>query len=872
MPLEVGAKLGPYEITGKLGAGGMGEVWKARDTRLNRTVAIKTSHEAFNARFEREARAVAALNHPNICQLYDVGPDYLVLEYVEGTEIAATDNVRKLLDLAIQIADGMAAAHAAGFIHRDLKPSNVLVTRDGRVKILDFGLAKNVEAVAGGAAPTITGSGLVAGTAAYMSPEQIRGSAELDARSDQFAFGLILYEIATGKRAFERASGVETLMAICRDDAEPLPATLPAPVRWTIERCLAKEPAQRYESSRDLYLELRSVRDHLADASTTQQSLAALATAPRRSGWRLVAALGGVAVLALIAGALLESRSRSTVSTLRFIPLSFEPGGQYAAVWSPDSHAVAFSARESAAQPPQLYVRYLDSPVATQITRFRGARFAYPDAWTSTGRILFSSNGPPGGLWSISPVGGEAELVTPVIPGGVGGPLDITRDGATLAILRRGDDGLIGPWLVSLRDGSMKRYEPAPFAAPLVRGGIGLRFSPDGRRALLMWASSNGPQAWLMNYPPDGAMPRRVLPDLPLTDGTPTFSWLGDSRHVVVSVGEGDVTPLQLYVADTRTGALRILSGGTTNQVRPVVSPDGKKLVFTENNYHQDIVSLNVSTAAVTPLIATERGEWHPAWGRDEPALVYVTNRNGADEIWLRQPGQADKPLVTPRDFSPETTLEFIGPELSPDGRRVIYLRFEPEKPARLWISAVAGGQPPVSLIDGPPTGVSPGAWSPDGANYVYVNAREGKFELMKVRTTGQATPETLVTDVDIGVAQWSPAGDWIAYSSSGLKLISPDGTKTRDLGFRGLCTFARDVELLYCLKVPEPDGSRSLVTIDYDGHNERVVGTVPPEYAVIREGGRLSLSPDGKSVAYSVLRESSNLWLIDGLDGVALP
>jgi serine/threonine protein kinase len=225
MLLGVGEKLGPYEITGKLGAGGMGEVWKARDTRLDRTVAIKVSAEKFNARFEREARAVAALNHPNICQLYDVGPDYLVLEYVDGAPIASTESTRKLLDLAVQIADGMAAAHAAGLVHRDLKPNNVFVTREGRVKILDFGLAKNVAAPLDGMpAPTITGSGLVAGTAAYMSPEQVRGSADLDGRSDQFSFGLVLYEIAVGKRPFERESGVETLMAVLRDDPEPLAA------------------------------------------------------------------------------------------------------------------------------------------------------------------------------------------------------------------------------------------------------------------------------------------------------------------------------------------------------------------------------------------------------------------------------------------------------------------------------------------------------------------------------------------------------------------------------------------------------------------------------------------------------------------------
>src|ERR1700691_1484431 len=192
MDLQPGAKLGPYEILSRLGIGGMGEVWKARDTRLDRTVAIKVSREKFSDRFNREARAVAALNHPNICQLYDVGPDYLVMEFVEGAPIASVDTTRKLLDIAVQIADGLAAAHAAGIIHRDLKPDNILITREGRVKILDFGLAKIVTAGSPGddatRAMTRTEAGATIGTIAYMSPEQARGSADLSAQSDQFSF------------------------------------------------------------------------------------------------------------------------------------------------------------------------------------------------------------------------------------------------------------------------------------------------------------------------------------------------------------------------------------------------------------------------------------------------------------------------------------------------------------------------------------------------------------------------------------------------------------------------------------------------------------------------------------------------------------
>jgi len=279
MPLQPGDKLGPYEVLAPIGAGGMGEVYKARDTRLDRIVAIKVSKIEFSQRFEREAGAAAALNHSNICQLYDVGPNYLVMEFVDGAPIAAPDSPRKLLDFAVQIAEGMAAAHAARLVHRDLKPDNILVTgahsaHPGRVKILDFGLAKTgAEAsVEENATRTIglTDAGTTVGTVAYMSPEQARGLTNLTAQSDQFSFGLVLYELAAGKRAFTRASAAETMTAIIREEAEPLPASVPTALRWVIERLLAKEPAERYDSTRDLYRELKQIRERYSEATGVQ--------------------------------------------------------------------------------------------------------------------------------------------------------------------------------------------------------------------------------------------------------------------------------------------------------------------------------------------------------------------------------------------------------------------------------------------------------------------------------------------------------------------------------------------------------------------------------------------------------------------------
>jgi serine/threonine protein kinase len=233
MPLSVGDKLGPYEIVAPLGAGGMGEVWKACDTRLDRIVAVKQLKGRHSARFEQEARAIAALNHPHICQIYDIGPDYLVLEYIEGRPLKGPAPADEALRLAAQIAEALDAAHRKGVVHRDLKPANILVTPEGLAKLLDFGLAKHVT----DPEETATLEGTVLGTAAYMAPEQAEGK-PLDARSDVFSFGAVLYELLSGRRAFHGENSISTMAAILHK--EPAPLEAPAPLQAIVKKCMAK--------------------------------------------------------------------------------------------------------------------------------------------------------------------------------------------------------------------------------------------------------------------------------------------------------------------------------------------------------------------------------------------------------------------------------------------------------------------------------------------------------------------------------------------------------------------------------------------------------------------------------------------------------
>ncbi|HEY4229317.1 MAG TPA: serine/threonine-protein kinase, partial [Thermoanaerobaculia bacterium] len=366
MTLAAGSRLGAYEILAPLGAGGMGEVYRARDARLSREVAIKVLPATMaadpdrRARFEQEARSASGLNHPNILTVYDIGEAdgtiYIAMELVEGRtlrEVVAGDPLptRKLLDIAVQTAEGLAKAHSAGIVHRDLKPENVMVSKDGFVKILDFGLAKLTETPAQDASvmPTAiaapTQPGTVLGTAGYMSPEQASGH-PVDFRSDQFSLGSILYEMAAGQKAFQRKTGAETLVAIIREEPPPLSQLAPkapAPVRWIVERCLAKDPEERYASTKDLARDLKSLRDHLTETSASGALEAAEPAKARRRGWLLpaVAAFVAGSALALLAA---KSLFLGAAPQLQFQRLTFRRGVINAARFAPDGKTVLYGA------------------------------------------------------------------------------------------------------------------------------------------------------------------------------------------------------------------------------------------------------------------------------------------------------------------------------------------------------------------------------------------------------------------------------------------------------------------------------------------------------------------------------------------------
>ena len=381
MPLSVGDKLGPYEILASIGKGGMGEVYRARDPRLNRDVAIKVSAAQFSERFEREARAIAALNHPNICQIYDVGPNYLVMEYVEGSPLKGPLPLDQTLKYAAQICDALDAAHRKNITHRDLKPANILVTKAG-VKLLDFGLAKMGPAVKADEATmtmALTSKGEILGTLLYMSPEQVNGE-EAGPRSDIFSFGLVLYEMVTGKKAFEGKSQASLIAAILEREPPPMSSLQPMTphaLDRVVKKCLAKEPEKRWQAASDISDALKWIAED--SASHGGPSAGPVAAARVGSRWVLVSALACVLVAAVAALAIWLLKPPEPKPVTRFV-MSLPPGQQLAMARtaiaiSPDGTRLAYAAGQGAAS--QLYVRAMDGLEARAIPGTEGARYPF---------------------------------------------------------------------------------------------------------------------------------------------------------------------------------------------------------------------------------------------------------------------------------------------------------------------------------------------------------------------------------------------------------------------------------------------------------------------------------------------------------------
>jgi eukaryotic-like serine/threonine-protein kinase len=537
MPLSPGERLGPYEIVAPIGAGGMGEVYKARDTRLGRTVAVKTSNARFSERFEREARAVAALSHPNICTLYDVGPDYLVMEFIDGKPLKGPLPVDVALRYAREIAGALAAAHRLNIVHRDLKPANILVTKSG-IKLLDFGLAKMggpVSTPLAAADQTVTTAlteeGAIIGTLQYMSPEQLEGK-ETDERSDIFAFGCVLYELLTGRAAFEGESKASIIAAILDREPKPLTGVTPS-LASAIQRCMAKDPEDRWQSAADLA--------GVLDLAASVPVAVAPAAAAGSNAPRLALALLALIAVAGVAAAVWFA-TRKPVDVKWTGTLLGGPAGALGPRISPDGHTIAFGAMVDGQT--QLAVLKPETGNWTVLTHQKDLGQITEIAWSRDGSKLYfdRTTDVPGGVFSLPVLGGEPRMV-----------LESAADPQVLA------DGSLSVLRINAhRDSQLYRFwpdsgkvEPLP-AVPDVRlSGTAARAMPDGKRLVFYGHRSNAAaellEQGLFIMDADGTNIRKLAPDVifppaSLANSTQvavSFTGMADGRSLALSVPSG---------------------------------------------------------------------------------------------------------------------------------------------------------------------------------------------------------------------------------------------------------------------------------------------------------------------------------------------
>ncbi len=892
MPLARGTFVGPYEIVALIGAGGMGEVYRAHDARLRRDVAIKVLPAAFAAdpermrRFELEAHAAGGLSHPNIVVVHDTGvhegSPYIVSELLLGETLRERLErgpvpVRRAIEYAVQIARGLSAAHQKGIAHRDLKPENVYLTDDGRLKILDFGLAKPVHALAAqagaGLATTViqaTEPGMVFGTVGYMSPEQVRG-VPADHRSDVFSLGLILYEMISGRRAFHGESSVETMNAILKDDLpefstpdRPVPPGLDRVVR----HCVEKAPEDRFQTARDLAFALEAL------SGLSEVPEASLRRRKRSARWRTAAVLAAGIVLGAAMGAWLLRRPPAEPPAFRYLTYS---GHDYSPAASPDGRFVAFTSERDGT--PRIWLKQLpggeEQPLTSGPDDF--PRFS-PDG----SLVLFArTEGAATSLYRIGVLGGEPRRVVDNASEG-----DWSPDGQRIAFVRprQGTDGRLVSILGTVEaDGSDVR-EIATFPD---RNLARLRWSPGGGTLAVMelGTGSNRP-VWLVSA--DG----KDKQELPTTRVISSFAWINGGREVLyfenesalegglgVSAGTAKVirrgvpfgsietlswSPSSSMVLDilapgtvvfdscSPRASLRELSlngpapagatwltRGNANDRQPAYSPDGEWVVFSSNRSgNLDLWQVSRKSGVVRRLTEDEAEDWDPAFTPDGKHIVWSSNRSGVFEVWMAHADGSAARQITHDGFDAEN------PTVTADGRWIVYVSTNPAK-AGIW-KIQPDGSGAVRLIQG--TFAMPEV-SPDGRYALYsANYMKQRVPLRVVEIgTGASVPFEMDIAVPagkprvaLGRARWMPGGKAIAFIGQDEQGVAGiyvqdfvPGKDTRATR-RKLCGFDR--ELTTESFGISPDGSRIVIASWEQLFSlmlaERVPGVMPPQRA----------------------------------------
>lgn len=857
-------KLGPYEVVAAIGAGGMGEVFRARDPRLGREVAVKLLPAALSKdaerlkRFEQEARAVAAITHPNIVSVFDVGSHedapYIVTELLDGETLRDRLNKtalppRKAIDIALQVAQGLAAAHEKGIIHRDLKPENIFLTKDGRVKVLDFGLAKlqpqiNPEY---GESATVTGEnpthpGVVMGTVGYMSPEQVMGH-QADQRSDLFSLGAVFYEMISGRRAFKRSTGVETMTAILKEDVPEFVESgrqIAPGLERIVRRCLEKSPEERFQSARDFGFAL----DALTGSSLQTTSVPVINYSSRR--WWLKALAGPAALLA-IGGAFVVGTHVSKEAEHSFRQATFRQGILHAARFAPDGQAVVYSG-EWEGRPPTLSTARMDSPESHSL----GLPPAALAAVSPSGELamllrctrVFTTE--CGGTLAQAPLGGGAprEILENV------NYADWSPDGKQLAVV-------IAP------PGGKQRVE-YPIGKKVYESDAGwlaqVRVSPDGSRIAFLSHPTPGDDSGRMVILDLASNKEVHSPDYPSVEGV---AWSPDGKDAWSMAGLEDWSWADALVALDRGGKARTLHRFPGIMRLFDTAPDGKALLSREN-WRQQLMG----------LFPGHNAEVQYSWldwsipldlSPDGKTLLFMEGGLGAAStnygVYLRQTDGSD--AVRLGDGTPMA--------LSPDGKWALASMAT----ENLLVLLPTGPGQRKELVKGKSLTIATryGRFFPDGRRIAFVASEPGKARRAYVQELAGGEPKAVTPELREAQFAISPDGAWIAARGMDDKLHlypTAEGKEVRTLAVEDgelPITFTADGRSLL-VALPPTVTARKLFLIALASGKQTLWKDLGPEerMGISRAAQFVAVTPDLKHYAYSVNRVNSELYIVRGL------
>jgi eukaryotic-like serine/threonine-protein kinase len=884
----LGRTISHYQIVEKLGEGGMGVVYKARDTRLNRFVAIKVlppdkgAHER-RRRFAQEAQAASALNHPNIITIYDIveenGTDFIIMEYVQGKtldQVIGRKGLRtnEALKYAIQIADALAKAHSAGIIHRDLKPSNVMVSSDGHVKVLDFGLAKLTEHGTDGLGDTATlrpeeppdtAEGTIVGTAAYMSPEQAEAR-PLDGRSDIFSFGSVLYEMVIGQRAFKRESMLSTLSAILKEEPKPVSALaegVPRDLEKIITRCLRKDPDRRFQHMADLKVALSELKEESESGTLT-----AAGGIPARGRNRSLWALTGLVIL-LGAGAWVwytfMGPALHQSPQPKLVSLTTYPGSQFAPALSPDGKQVAFSWDGEQGGNFNIYMKLVATgdpvPLTTSL-----ANEGSP-AWSPDGQyIAFYRETARGMAIMMIPALrgaerklGESNAEDLFIGRRVELGLSWSPDGKYLAIVdRASQQDTNGIFILSVETG-----EKRPLT-PLTKGhtaDIQPSYSPDGK-ALAFVATFTEGALYVLPITTTGIptqQPRRLTDDNYSVTG---LGWTADSRHIAFS----SFTP--------SGGGLFLISpaGGTVSRISvsaespTMLSIAGTRLAYVRSAFEENIWRIpgpNATDRTGAPVrwIASTQGNFEQQFSPDGSRIAFVSGRSGWIEVF-----------VCDGDGRNAHQLTFLGantgsPHWSPDGR---WIAFDSPKygSVDIFVVSAEGGQPR-RLTTESSDEFRP-SWSADGRWIYFSSNWSGRLQIWKAPADGGAAVQVTRGPRGGEEAFESEDGKYVYFSTTdepGIWSVPSQGgkeIKILNLAQQGLWALTRQGICFFDLK---SEAGPAINYYEFAAKRLRVIHQFSKQTRIheMKLSTPIAVHPDGKWILYSQIDQaSSNLMLVE--------